>query len=278
MALLKLDQFLQTLNHVLNVLPAPPPSSEQLKQVRLVAHRGACSPNVLENTHAAFKPCLENQIWGIEFDLRWTRDDEPIVSHDSSLKRVFNQDMEITNITRLGLEKLQPLVPSLEEMVSFYGHKNHLFIELKTPPSPKQNQRLLELLKPLTPTQDYHLLSFDLDCFSLLKKQLPSSCFVAIGRTQLASLIQKIEGQGLGGMTGHFLMMTQNLRQICREQGLNIGTGFPDKKHLFYREASKPVDWIFTNRALELNRLLKGHPSIGSEKSFRANKDIDSQH
>lgn len=260
MALLKLDQFLQTLNLILNVVPAPPPSLEKLKKVKLVAHRGAWSSDILENTHAAFSPCLENQIWGIEFDMRWTRDDEPIVSHDSSLRRVFKQDLEIANFTRRSLEKIQPLVPSLEEMVSFYRRRNHFFIELKTPPSPKQTQRLLELLKPLTPIQDYHLMSFDLDCFSLLMKKLPSQCFVAIGRTQLAALIQRIKGQGLGGMTGHFLLMTQNLRQICRDQGLNIGTGFPDKKQLFYREASKPVDWIFTNHALELNRLLKGLP------------------
>ena len=257
MALLKIDRFLQTLNHELNVIPTPPPPLEKLNQVQLVAHRGAWGPQALENTHAAFKPCLENQIWGIEFDLRWTHDDEPVVSHDTSLRRVFNQDLEITKITRLNLEQLQPLVPSLEEMVSFYGRKNQFFIELKAPPTPTQAQRLLELLKPLTPTQDFHLMSFDLDCFALLKKHLPMNSFVAIGRTQLTPLIQRIKGQGFGGMTGHFLMMTQALRQACRDQGLNIGTGFPDKHHLFYREAAKPVDWIFTNRALELKHLMQ---------------------
>ncbi|HBZ56506.1 MAG TPA: glycerophosphodiester phosphodiesterase, partial [Syntrophobacteraceae bacterium] len=61
-------------------LPQSPPTSRQAQQCRIVAHRGEYDGvAVLENTVPAFDAARNAGVWGIELDVRWTRDLEPVV-------------------------------------------------------------------------------------------------------------------------------------------------------------------------------------------------------
>jgi glycerophosphoryl diester phosphodiesterase len=252
------DPFLNLLNHCLNWIPQPLPTVDQLIQTQLVAHRGAwLETSHLENTMPAFESCLNANIWAIEFDLRWTKDDEPVIHHDPSLLRVFAQDIMIHKESWNSLHGQQLQIPHLKEINERLGGKIHFFIELKTPPTTNQAQQLNQILNELNPTVDFHFMSFHIDDFKPLIPHFPPSSFVLIGRTNIKDLFLKSKTHQISGLTGHYLMFNQQLRQACRQQGIKVGTGFPDGNNLFYRELNQGVDWIFTNRPLLLSQTQK---------------------
>ena len=74
-------------------MPQSFPDTEKLKQCKIISHRGEHDNKmVYENTIPAFDRVNEAGVWGIEFDIRWTKDLKPVVFHDRDLPRVFKSD------------------------------------------------------------------------------------------------------------------------------------------------------------------------------------------
>ena len=67
-------------------------------KVEITAHRGD-SIKALENTIPAFEKAIESGADWIELDVKETRDNVPVVFHDSSLKRLMGQDGTIREMT-----------------------------------------------------------------------------------------------------------------------------------------------------------------------------------
>ncbi len=82
--------FHRVVDFFYHYLPQPFPGPERLRRCKIVSHRGQHdTPGVRENTLAAFETARACGVWGIELDIRWTRDLVPVVTHDPDLRRVF---------------------------------------------------------------------------------------------------------------------------------------------------------------------------------------------
>ena len=57
------------------------------KNMEIYGHRGAAGV-VLENTVASIKKAIELKVDRIEFDVRATKDSQPVVIHDDTLERL----------------------------------------------------------------------------------------------------------------------------------------------------------------------------------------------
>ena len=109
--------------------PLPP---DVLRQVRIVAHRGSYdNRRVFENTLEAYDAARAAGVWGLECDVRWTRDHTAIVHHDPEVRRLFGMDAPIAGLTRRELQRVCPLIPTLATVVARYGRQLHLMIEVK---------------------------------------------------------------------------------------------------------------------------------------------------
>lgn len=242
----------------LSAWPQSRPSKDRFEKAQLVAHRGAHDhPRIIENTLAAFDLCLENHIWGIELDIRWTKDQHPVILHDPTAKRLFNRpDLVINEVTWEQLHREIPLIPRLSDILRRYGHKMHLMIELKEPCDSHQQQILKEHLHSLQPIVDYHLLALDPDIFESLPFVPQKACLpvaLAFNTTQLSQIA--IERK-LAGLSGHYLLLHRTLQSLHQEAGQKVGTGFIASKNVLYRELNRGVEWIFTNRALKLQKYI----------------------
>ena len=151
------------------LLPQPHPGVERLRGCQIISHRGEHdNRRVFENTLAAFDAAVAQGVWGIEFDLRWTRDLEPVVVHDPDLRRVFGRNLRVGDVALPCLRKEGPQVPTLAEVVGRYGGKVHLMMEIKAEPYPdrdRRNRLLGDLFAALKPGRDFHLLSLDPEMF-----------------------------------------------------------------------------------------------------------------
>src|SRR6185295_10952895 len=73
-------------------------ASEMPTTPLILGHRGA-SAVAPENTLAAFSRAMSDGADGIEFDVRLSRDQIPVVIHDSTLKRTGLDDRSVSELT-----------------------------------------------------------------------------------------------------------------------------------------------------------------------------------
>jgi glycerophosphoryl diester phosphodiesterase len=242
------------------LLPRPHPGAEQLRSCRIISHRGEHdNRRVFENTLAAFDAAVAQGVWGIEFDLRWTRDLEPVVAHDPDLRRVFGRRLRVGDATLPRLNKECPQVPTLAEVVGRYGGKVHLMMEVKAEPYPdrdRQNRVLGKLFAALKPGRDFHLLSLAPEMFRLIDFA-PPAAFVPVARLNFARLSRLAVQKGYGGVAGHYARVGDRTIRRLHATGQKVGTGYPRARNCLFREILRGVDWIFCNHAGEAQRLIR---------------------
>ncbi len=245
-------------------LPQPFPDKERLKQCKIVSHRGEHdNKEVFENTIAAFNLVSDAGVWGIEFDVRWTKDLQPVVFHDRDLQRVFQSNMEINKATLAELKSHCKLIPSLSEVIQRYGKILHLMVEIKKEIYPEpayQNKVLKDLFDGLSAQDDFHIISLAPEMFMLIDF-VPNSTFLPSARLDVQLLSKLALRKNYRGITGHYLLITDTTLKKHHKQGQEVGTGFIRSENCLFRELNRGVKWIFSNHALELqnicNSLLK---------------------
>ena len=187
---------------VMATLPRQMPLREVLQSCKLISHRGEHdNTEVMENTLRAYEIARVNGVWGIETDIRWTRDLVPVVCHDPDCRRVFGKSITIGEISFAELRDAVPLIPSLAELVEEFGGNTHLMIEIKEEPFPQKQQQkqiLLEHLASLTPGEDYHLLALDPGLFELVDF-LPRKYCLPVAETNTRRMSRASLAGGYGG-------------------------------------------------------------------------------
>ncbi len=250
--------FFQAANLWAKAIPREAPSNERLRSCKLIAHRGVHDSAVLENSLNAFDRALSLGIWGIELDIRWTRDMAPVVIHDPDCNRVHARDIVIAETLLDELKESLPEIPTLEQVILRYGRKLHLMAEIKNDAlkDPKrQNGILAELFSGLTPGRDFHLISLNpknFDCLTFA----PRSCLLPIARHNAGRLSRLAIEKAYGGLTGHFVLIDKKTIRHHHDRGQKIGTGFVNSRNALFREISRGVDWIFSDCADKIQQII----------------------
>lgn len=238
----------------------PVSDGRRLQTCRIISHRGSHdNHHILENTLAAFDRAAGAGVWGIEMDIRWTRDKEPVIFHDIDLNRLFGSRQSIADFTLERLKKQYPDIPSLSEVVSRFGKKAHLMIEVKPQPWPAakvQEQRLRAVLEPLEPIHDYHLLTLDPEVLHPFT-QVPSHVRVAIAGGWPGFSSRWVRRHGWGGVCGHYLLVPRRMLRHHHQMNQQVGTGYVRSRNCLMRELNRGVDWIFSNHAVAVQNMLE---------------------
>jgi len=123
-------------------------------------HRGLAKKNFKENTLSAFKYSFKKK-YGVETDLQVTKDDQLICFHDFNLRRKFNLNKNVKDITYSFLKEIsnkrKAPVPKLKDLLRISRNKYPLLLEIK-PLLTKHN--LLNLIKLVKKTKKYGIFSF----------------------------------------------------------------------------------------------------------------------
>ena len=149
------------------------------QKVEITAHRGD-SIKALENTIPAFEKAIESGADWIELDVKETRDNVPVVFHDSSLKRLMGQDGTIREMTLEEIKKLHPAasmgpgynnvkIPTLEETLDTCKGRIKLNIEIKEEGTESSDftERVIQLIRDKGMTDQCMITSF---CYTVLEK------------------------------------------------------------------------------------------------------------
>ena len=256
---MSIEHYIQTLvDIVYATLPRRRPDASALIDCKIVSHRGEHDNiHIRENTLAAFDRVYRAGIWGIEFDIRWSKDLYPVVIHDSDAKRVFNSALKIRDYSLAEIQSRIPQIPSLKQVIERYGKRLHLMIEIKEESFPdikRQRARLRDALAGLSPVNDFHLLSLNPELFSLFDI-VPNCAMMPVAELNLAELSRLSIDNGYAGISGQYLLVSNRKIKKHREKAQKIGVGFVRSRSCFYRELNRDIDWIFTNHAIKLYRI-----------------------
>ncbi|MBN1830482.1 MAG: glycerophosphodiester phosphodiesterase, partial [Deltaproteobacteria bacterium] len=207
--------FKSVSDDLMAALPRALPSREKLEECRIISHRGEHdNRRILENTLAAFDRVRDCGVWGIELDVRWTKDLQPIVFHDADFQRMFGSISMLNCMTMAEIRSEYPMIPSLEEVILRYGKKLHLMIEIKMEAYPDpayQSQVMSNLLSQLEPIEDFHIISMDPEMFEFIHF-VPSKTFLPIAETNVRLLTEMAVTENYGGIVGHYFFITERVK------------------------------------------------------------------
>lgn len=163
------------------ISPGDSSGMEKFKNVKY-AHRGlhgtvgGYDDVAVENSLTAFKRAKEHG-FGIELDVRATKDAEIVVIHDGDLKRTVGVEGQVCELTLEELKKLTLLnsnesIPTLKEVLELIDGAIPLLIELKQEGVENTiSEKTAEILKDYK--GDYIVESFNPFAFGAFKKNLP---------------------------------------------------------------------------------------------------------
>ncbi len=251
---------------VMALIPRAVPPAAALRNCKIVSHRGEHdNRRVMENTLLAFDIARAAGVWGIECDIRWTRDLVPVICHDPSAERVFGEPLRIESLKFRDLREQLPAIPSLEEVVARYSGNTHLMLELKCFSAEhlgQQREALARILGNISAGEDFHVLALDPALFTLVDFIDPGY-LLPVAETNVNHLSETSLLRGYRGVAGHYLLLGERIRRRHLAAGQVIGTGFPRSRNCLCRELNRGVQWIFSNDAVhlqsEVNAMLARH-------------------
>ena len=151
----------------------------------IVAHRG--TPDVQpENTLPSFELALAQGADALETDLRFTRDDQIVLLHDSTLDRTTDGQGAVQTYTLAELKRYRTRSPNgersaapiltLAELIEATDAQTPLLLELKDPRFATQRDamRLIELLDHYDMVQRTAIISFQQDNIASVEAARPA--------------------------------------------------------------------------------------------------------
>lgn len=210
------------------------------KDFTITAHTGCMDTK--DNSLESIKKGIENGAAVVEFDLYFTKDGSPILSHDEpvggevTLEKAFEYVSQFNGImvnvdvkTCDALEKVYPIAKKygIEDRIFYTGVKDEF----------------VETVKKDSPQVKYYL-NVDVD-----KSKAYDSVY-------LLSLVEKVKNAGAVGINFNYKSATKELVNFFREHGLLVSIWTVDDKYNMYKILSFEPDNITTRHPDKLSKIV----------------------
>ena len=130
-------------------------------------------------------------------------------------------------------------------------------LEIKKEKSPfleEQKIILKKILSPLEEQKDYHTITRNPETLPLVDFLKPNTKLL-VAEHNFNHLLSIVESENLGGLLGHYLFLGQEIMEKLQAKNQILGTGYIRSKNLFFREVNRGVNWIFSNHAVEVEKM-----------------------
>lgn len=232
------------------------------QHTEIIAHRGTWkNVNVPQNSLASLQHAIDQNVWGIEFDVHLTKDNILVVTHDQDF---YGIDIATSNYEEL-LQKTHPngeKIPTAET----YLHKGleqtgtKLIFELKSNLLGKERTLesvdiALELVKKLNATGQTEFIAFDWDACLRFRELDPN---IKIHYLNGDKSPEEVKNAGLTGIDYHQTVYRNNPDWIseCQALGLKTNVWTVNKQEDMLYFISQQFDYITTDEPELLQQLL----------------------
>jgi glycerophosphoryl diester phosphodiesterase len=228
------------------------------KNALAVAHRGL-SGIERENTNAAFVAAGNRSYYGIETDIHRTADGRFVVCHDSTLKRVGGEDVNVEavsydvlkNIVLLdkdGTKDREDLRPcTLENYISICKkYEKHCVLELKSDFTEEETARFIEIIRSYDYLDGVTFISFHYDNLVKIRNFLPEQSVQFLFSKFSEDIFERVVADKMDVDVAHG-ELTEELIARFHNAGIVVNCWTVDNKERAEELASWGVDFITTN-------------------------------
>lgn len=226
--------------------------------VKMIAHRGV-SGLERENTCAAFVTAGVKSYYGVETDMRITKDGKFAIIHDGNLSRVGGGNVAIDECTFAEIRKARLkdtddvtvredlCVPSLQEYIAICRkYDKQCILELKVKMTKEQLVQMVELIQSMGWLERTTIISFSRDNLILLRSIYPN--------VDIQFLTTKCGEEEIELMAKHRFdadlwdeLVTKELVDTLHEKGIKVNCWTVDDLETAERVRDCGVDFITTD-------------------------------
>jgi len=210
----------------------------------IIAHRGFSS-RYLENTLASVEAAVRLGVDFVEIDVQETRDGELIVFHDYRLNRICGARGRVRHKTLAEIQRLNPQVPTLREVLATCRGRSRVLIEIKR----ADPRKVAEVIVKLRMEREVIVFSLSVARMKQFAAAAPGvPRFGLIARNPLwamARLKSAVNIEGLG-ISRRLVTSPRVVRQIHR-RGWRVFVWTVNREAEMRKLARWGVDGIITN-------------------------------
>lgn len=211
------------------------------KDFTITAHTGCMG--TVQNSLESIKAGVRNGASVVEFDLRFTSDGEPVLSHDEpvggevTLDEAFKLVSEIENIKVNVDIKTCDALWKVYLSAQKYGIEKRIFYT-------GVNKDFVESVKKDSPEVPYYL-------------NMKVNAWRKNSKKYILSLVEKVKNAGAMGINFKYIGASKKLVKIFREKGLLVSIWTVDDERNMYRILSFTPDNITTRNPDKLSKIVK---------------------
>ncbi|QJT04448.1 glycerophosphodiester phosphodiesterase [Streptomyces asoensis] len=226
-----------------------------MRNVTAVAHRG--DPyRFRENTVDSLRSALDQGADAVEFDVRLTRDGVPVLLHDATLKRLWEQDRPLLSLSAAEVRGLTAgAVPTLAEALAA-TEGSRLMLDLPGTREVRTARRIVDAVREAGAADRVYYCA---DATAMLAvRAADPSAEIALTCTSLApprpALLDAVKPRWLNY---RFSLVDRDLAARVHHDGHLLSVWTPDTRRSMRRLIDLGVDSITTNRIEVLTALRK---------------------
>ncbi|WP_328493670.1 glycerophosphodiester phosphodiesterase [Streptomyces sp. NBC_00414] len=224
-----------------------------MRTVTAVAHRG--DPyRVRENTVDSLRSAFRQGADAVEIDVRLTRDDVPVLLHDATLKRLWEQDRPLLSLSADEVRGLTSGgIPTLEEAFKA-ADEGRFMVDLPGPADARAVRRIVGAIHDLGAQERVY---YSAGARSMLAvRAADPAAEIALTWTSLApprpALLDAVRPRWLNYRFG---LASRDLVARVHRDGYLVSVWTPDTRRSMRRLLEAGVDSITTNRLDTLRSL-----------------------
>ena len=229
------------------------------KKPLMVAHRG-CSGLETENTAAAFLAAGNRSYFGIETDVRKTRDGAFLLHHDNTLNRLAEQDTTVEEndlatlralslIDKLSGEKCRGdlCLATLQEYIAICKRYEKIAVlELKNSFVEQDIYDICDVIAGMGYLEKTIFIAFNYDYLVYLRRKLPNQPAQFLIKEFEDDLIDRLKAQNLDLDIYHASLTAERVA-LCHQNGIKVNCWTVDDPERACELADMGVDFITSN-------------------------------